>query len=98
MEKSRLYFHVDTLRKIYDAILEQDEPYYTKQLKFFRSLIEEGKLNEFPKEIISKTVDVFNRVAQLADGQQVTISESEFDTLDTAYKKFEQSKADSSTG
>lgn len=34
MEKSGLYFHVDTLRKIYDAILEQDEPYYTKQLKF----------------------------------------------------------------
>ncbi|CAM3704294.1 hypothetical protein [Sphingobacterium prati] len=93
MEKSELYFHVDILRKIHDAILDQDEPFYTKQLKFFRSLIEEGKLNEFPKEIIRKTVDIFNRIAGIADGQKMSVSDDEFDELDADYKKFENDKA-----
>ena len=92
MKKNELYFQVDTLRKIYDAIMDQDEPYYKKQLQFFRSLIEEGKLNEFPTEIINKTVDIFNRIAGIADGQRMTISEAEFDELDADYKKFESSK------
>ncbi|MDM1293348.1 hypothetical protein HX021_03450 [Sphingobacterium sp. N143] len=92
MEKNELYFHVDMLRKTYDAILEQDEAYYTKQLKFFRSLIEEGQLNEFPEEIITKTVTIFNQIAGLADGQNLTISDSAFTELDVEYKKFEQSK------
>jgi hypothetical protein len=95
MEKNEIYFYVDMLRKIYDAILDQDEPYYTKQLKFFRSLIEEGKLNEFPKEIIGKTVDIFNRIAQMADGQKVTIPDRTFEELDAAYKKFENTKTSS---
>jgi hypothetical protein len=95
MKKKELYFHVDALRKTYDAILDQDEAYYLKQLTFFKSLIEEGKLNEFPKEIIKKTVDIFNRVAEKADGKNVTISDTEFEDLDNEYRKFENDKANS---
>lgn len=92
MEKNKLHFYVDTLKKIHDAIVDQDEVYFTKQLTFFRSLIEEGKLNEFPKDIIKMTVELFNQVAKMAEGQVVSIAQSAFDDLNTAYMKFENSK------
>lgn len=92
MEKNQLQFYADTLKKIHVAILEQDEAYFTKQLTFFRSLIEEGKLNEFPKDIINKTVELFNRIGKMAEGQNISISDSEFDDLNTAYVNFEKSK------